>query len=94
MITVHGRLKEHNKERIVAANYDIIKTIKQSLKIPVIANGGISTFKDVLTSLELTGCDGVMSSEAILEYPALYDPAQLYDMDKLCSEYFEMVEKY
>lgn len=47
MVTVHGRLKEHNKERIVAANYDIIKKIKQTLKIPVIANGGISTFKDV-----------------------------------------------
>ena len=74
MVTVHGRLKEHNKERIVAANYDIIKRVKQTLKIPVIVNGGISTFKDVLSSLELTGCDGVMSSEAILEYPALYDP--------------------
>jgi tRNA-dihydrouridine synthase 1 len=47
MVTVHGRLKEHNKERIVAANYDIIKKVKQTLKIPVIANGGISTFKDV-----------------------------------------------
>jgi len=23
----------------------------------------------------MTGCDGVMSSEAILEYPALYDPS-------------------
>ena len=47
MVTVHGRLKEHNKERIVAANYDIIRRIKQTLKIPVIANGGISTYKDV-----------------------------------------------
>ena len=28
IVTVHGRLKEHNKERIVAANYDIIKRIK------------------------------------------------------------------
>jgi len=73
MITVHGRLKEHNKERIVAANYDIIKRIKQTVKIPVVANGGISTFQDVEKSLEITGCDGVMSSEAILEYPALFD---------------------
>ncbi len=94
MVTVHGRLKEHNKERIMGANYDIIRSIKQTLKIPVIANGGISTFKDVESSLELTGCDGVMSSEAILEYPALYDPSQIYDMDKLCTEYFEMVDKY
>jgi tRNA-dihydrouridine synthase 1 len=83
MVTVHGRLKEHNKQRIMAANYDMIKRIKQTLKIPVNANGGISTFKDVENSLQLTGCDGVMSSEAILEYPALYDPSQIYDMDKL-----------
>jgi len=74
MVTVHGRLKEHNKQRIMAANYDMIRRIKQTLKIPVNANGGISTFKDVENCLNLTGCDGVMSSEAILEYPALYDP--------------------
>ena len=44
MITIHGRLKEHNKQRMVAANFDIVNTIKQNLKIPVILNGGISTF--------------------------------------------------
>jgi tRNA-dihydrouridine synthase 1 len=44
--------------------------------------------------MELTGCDGVMSSESILEYPALFDPTRIYDMDKLCHEYIEMFEKY
>ena len=47
----------------------------------MIANGGIGTFEDAQTALQLTQCDGVMSSEAILEYPALFDPSQLYDMD-------------
>ena len=28
LLTVHGRLKEHNKQRIMHANYDIIKKIK------------------------------------------------------------------
>lgn len=84
LITVHGRLKEHNKQRIMHANYDMIRKIKQALKIPVIVNGGISTFKDVEKALEVTGCDGVMSSESILEYPALYDPTRIYDMDVLC----------
>jgi tRNA-dihydrouridine synthase len=77
-------LKEHNKQRIVAANYHIIRKIKQTLNIPVIANGGISKFKDVLKALEITGCDGVMSSEAILEYPALFEPSKMYDIDDLC----------
>jgi tRNA-dihydrouridine synthase len=29
------------------ANYNIIKKIKETVKIPVIVNGGIATFKDV-----------------------------------------------
>ena len=35
-----------------------------------------------------------MSSESILEYPALYDPSKIYDMDDLMMEYLELYEKY
>ena len=35
-----------------------------------------------------------MSSESILEYPALFDPTRLYDMDQLMMEYLEMYERY
>lgn len=94
LLTVHGRLKEHNKQRIMHANYDMIRKIKQALSIPVIANGGISTWDDVGKALELTGCDGVMSSEAILEYPALFNGPEIVDMDLLVREYFELLEKY
>ena len=60
----------------------------------MIANGGISTFEDVEYGLKFTGCDGIMSSESILEYPALFDPSKIYDLDDLCLEYFDMYEKY
>lgn len=55
------------------------------MNIPVIANGGIGTFEDIKKCLEHTGCDGIMSAEAILEYPALFDNnnGELYDMDEL-----------
>ena len=33
---------------------------------------GIYTFDDVQKCMEYTGCDGVMSSEALLENPALF----------------------
>ena len=60
----------------------------------MICNGGIGTFEDVERALELTGCDGVMSSEAILEYPALYDPSKIYDMDDIMMEYLDLYERY
>ena len=42
------------------------------LNIPVIANGGIYCFEDVINCLTYTGCDAVMSAEALLENPALF----------------------
>lgn len=81
LLTVHGRTRDHNKQTVGPANYRIIKKIKETLKIPVIVNGGISDFEDVKKALAFTGCDGVMSSESILEYPALFDPTNIYDMD-------------
>jgi len=77
------------------ANWYIIKRIKETLKIPVIANGGLGTYEDCVRCLEYTGCDGVMSSESILEYPPLFDPQpSLYNLDQIAMEYLEMVERY
>ena len=79
ILTVHGRTKEQKKEQIGPCNWTIIRKIKQSLSIPVFANGGIETFSDVRSCLEFTGADGVMSSEAVLEYAALYSGLELKD---------------
>jgi len=94
LLTVHGRTRDHKKQTVGPCHYGIIKEIKKSLNIPVIVNGGISTFEDVQRALKFTGCDGVMASESILEYPALFDPTKIYDMDDLCLEYFDFYEKY
>lgn len=81
MLVVHGRTRKHNKNDVGPANWTIIKKIKETLRIPVIANGGMATYEDCMRCLEYTGCDGVMSSESILEYPALFDGSALHDMD-------------
>ena len=94
MLVVHGRTREQNKQDVGPANWEIIRKIKQALKIPVIVNGGMSTYADCMRALESTGCDGVMSSESILEYPALFDNSRLYDLDHLSMEYLQMVEAY
>ncbi|EGZ04692.1 hypothetical protein PHYSODRAFT_358103 [Phytophthora sojae] len=44
----------------------------ERLTIPVIANGGIETHEDIACCMEATGCDGVISSEGLLENPALF----------------------
>ena len=75
VLCVHGRLKEQIKDKCVGADWDMIRAVKQALHIPVIANGGIATHADVLRCLDHTGCDGVMSSEAILEHPTLFSPS-------------------
>ncbi len=94
LLTVHGRTREQNKELVGETDFEAIKTIKSILSIPVISNGGISCFEDTQKVLKLTGCDGVMSAEAILEYPALFSPNGLLDMDELVSEYLECVEEF
>ena len=91
---MHGRCKEHNKHLCGSTNYDIIRKIKQSLDIPVIANGGLAKFSDVQKCMELTGVDGVMACESILEYPAFFDGDKTHDLDDLTLEYIDCFEQY
>ena len=72
MLTVHGRTVESNKLFVGSTNWEIIRQIKQTVSIPVIANGGIANYSDAIRCLHETGCDGVMSSEALLENPKLF----------------------
>jgi tRNA-dihydrouridine synthase len=41
------------------------------LSVPVVANGGVENFEDIPRCLAATRADGVMSSEAALENPAV-----------------------
>ncbi|XP_049582278.1 tRNA-dihydrouridine(20a/20b) synthase [NAD(P)+]-like isoform X1 [Syngnathus scovelli] len=68
-ITVHGRTSE---ERHQPVHYDAIKTIKDSVSIPVIANGDIKYQRDVESIHQLTGVDGVMVARGLLANPALF----------------------
>ena len=74
MLTIHGRTR-HNKGHFTGpSDWDAIRTIVQELgeDIPIVSNGSIASRDDALQCLEFTNCDAVMSSEAILEYPALF----------------------
>lgn len=68
MLAVHGRTKEQNKIHVGQADWKMIRKIKESLSIPVIANGGIETYADYQRCLIETGADAVMSSEGRFHY--------------------------
>lgn len=68
-ITVHGRTV---KQRGEPANWEAIKLIKESLSIPVVANGDIKSESDVKNVHEMTGVNGVMAARGILSNPAMY----------------------
>ena len=93
ILTVHGRTKEQNKHLMGTCDWQIIKEIKQTLQIPVFANGGIHKFADVERCLKETGVDGVMSAESLLENPALFS-GEVHDLDDLALEYIEHWKKY
>lgn len=57
-ITVHGRTTD---ERHQPVHCDAIKTIKDSVSVPVIANGDIKYLRDVESTHQLTGVDGMVT---------------------------------
>jgi len=52
-----------------AADWSIIKTVKESLKIPVTGNGDVLNLDDAKKMMEATGCDNVMVGRALVGNP-------------------------
>ena len=67
MITIHGRTREQYYSGQV--DLDIIKAVKDSVKIPVIGNGDIKNTQDAIKMFEYTGVDGIMIGRGILGEP-------------------------
>lgn len=77
-ITIHARTRSQGYRG--KADWNIIKEVKQSVSIPVIGNGDVTSCYLANQMLDETGCDAVMIGRGVLGNPWLI---------KECVEYLE-----
>src|SRR5690606_20763684 len=70
MLTVHGRTREQGYRG--EAEYDTIAAVKAAVRVPVVANGDITTPRKAREVLAVTGADAVMIGRAAQGRPWIF----------------------
>ena len=70
LICVHGRTRE--QFYAPSADWEIIRKVKEAVKIPVLGNGDIFSADDAMAMLESTGCDGIMIARGARGNPWIF----------------------
>lgn len=73
-LTIHARTPEMRNEPI---DLEGLKILRDSVRIPVIANGAVKTLDDALHLKAESRCNGVMSAGGILTNPTLFSGSNL-----------------
>ncbi len=68
-ITLHARHVSARRRRQGAADLSRVRALKERVRIPVVSNGNVRTWEDVVANQAETGADGIMVGETLLANP-------------------------
>ena len=83
-ITLHPRTTSQKFEG--KANWNHIKHLKESIKIPVIGNGDVTTLDEYIRIKKETSCDAVMIGRGALGNPWIFKEISNYEKGKKSKE--------
>ena len=102
-IALHGRTKEQGYKGL--ANWDLVRQIKEVVKIPVSGSGDVTTIEGAFARWRETGCDGVLIGRGAMANPWIFRQIEdaiagreifqptLEDKQNVLLEYFEMLRQ-
>ena len=103
-LTVHGRTKEQFYSG--KADYEIIKSVKETAKIPVIANGDVIDGISASEILKKTGCNSLMVGRGALGCPFVFReikahfegkisaPISVFEKQSALLRHIDLMEQY
>jgi nifR3 family TIM-barrel protein len=102
-IALHGRTKEQGYKGL--ANWDLVKQIKEVVKVPVSGSGDVTTVEGAFARWQETSCDGILIGRGAMANPWIFRQIEdtlagreifqptLEDKQEVLLEYFEMLRE-